>query len=311
MLKNFDDYVGQDKIKSNLLTFINSANIQKKCLDHIFIYGQSGMGKSTLAKLIAKNLQQKIHIYYANNFRKPTDLFSCLTKMKTNEILFIDEIHRLNKELEEFIYPVLESYSLSIMMGKEYNAKIVNVKLSNFTIIVATTELHKVSEQLLNRFPIFLQLTIYNELHLSKIIINLLNNKNIKIEKKALTLIVNCTKLNPRIANNLIKRIYDFCLVDNISNITFEYLNLIFQKLNIFENGITEIDKIYLEMLQNGPYSLKTMQQLTNYPLNMIINKIEPNLLKNDYIKKTNKGRILTNKGLFFIKNLLKNVKYK
>lgn len=297
----FKEYVGQRNIKSNLKTFINSAIKRKTVLDHIFIYGQSGMGKTKLAKIIAKSLNSKIKIVYANNFKKQADLFSCVSKMKPKDILFIDEIHSLNKNLEEFMFPILEQRIIPIMIGKNYNAKVVNINLEHFTIIVATTELHKVNEQLLNRFPIFLTLNHYNQEEIANILINSFFKKNLKISLENALFLSSYCKSNPRVANNLVKRIYDYCIVDDISLIDKRYLLKILKILNIFNDGINNLDKTYLKLLNNGPLGLKTIQQLTNYPLNMIVNKIEPNLLKYGYIIKNKKGRLLTKKGYKFI----------
>ncbi len=297
MLINFKNFIGQEKSKQNLLVYINASKIRKTKLDHIFIYAKSGMGKSTLANLIASEMKQKIHIYYANNFRKPSDLLSCFSKIKDFEILFIDEIHRLNKELEEYMFPILENNNIAITLGKNYNAKIVNIKLNNFTVICATTELHKINEQFINRFPIFIPFENYSIKEIQQIAENLFIKNNIKITTEALELFVKNTKYNPRIVNNFINRINDYILVDNIKQINYKILEIIFKKLNIFENGLCEIDIQYLKILKNGPFSIKTIKQLSNLPLDMILNKIEPNLLQNNYIIKTNRGRILTKKG--------------
>ncbi len=302
MLNSLNDYIGQINIKNNLKVFINSAKIQRKKLDHIFLYGQSGMGKTTLAKLIAKELNTKIYLYYGNNFKKPSDLFSIFSKIKDKEILFIDEIHCLNSELEEYFFTILESQSLSITIGKEYNSKVVNIKLNNFTIIVATTEFHKINEQFFNRFPIFFALENYNKNDISKIISNCLKKLSISIDDDALNVFVEYTKENPRIANNLVKRIYDYYLVNNLNKITKNQLENIFIKLNISIDGINVVDKVYMNTLINGSQGIKTIQQLTNFPLNMILQKIEPHLLKNGYVLKTNKGRKLTEKGKLFLK---------
>ncbi len=223
------------------------------------------MGKTTLAKLIVHELKTKIHIFYASNFHKPSDLFSHFTKIKDNEIVFIDEIYCLKKELEEYMFQILDNQNLQILIGKNYNSKTINVKLQNFTFIIATTELHKISEQFFNRFPIFFSLENYKLYDIIKIIMNIFKKYNLSISESAANLLSTNTKFNPRLTINLLKRIYDYCIVEKINFIDGNILNKLLRKMRIYENGINDIDKKYLIILKKAPLLLKSIHQFTNF----------------------------------------------
>jgi len=305
--KAFQFFKGQSKILKHLAISIKASEIKQECLNNIFLFGPSGCGKSTLAFLIAKATKQKIHFFYGYYFKSVSDLFTCFSKVKANEIVFIDEIHKLKNNLFEYFFEIIDFHTCSLLFGKNIGAKRVKIKLEPFCLIVATTNLAKIKEAFLNRFVIFYQFADYQNQDLYLILEQLARKKKLKINENALKELVLYAKKNPRIANNLFIQIYDYAIVKKIGIITKNKLQLILNKLLIYENGINNIDLKYLSILNNGPKSIATIKQITKFSNQMIVDKIEPFLIKEGLILKSTKGRGLTNKGQKMLAKILNN----
>ncbi|ASZ09191.1 Holliday junction branch migration DNA helicase RuvB [Mesoplasma chauliocola] len=307
---SWNEYIGQEKIIKNLKIYIEAAVKQNRVLDPIIFSGPSGMGKTSLAYLLSKILKTKIHIVNGPSLQKPSDLISILTSIKEKQILFIDEIHSVSKEIMEVLYPVLEENKLSIIIGKEYNSKIVNIKLPNFSIITATTEINRLPFPFLNRFPIQFELEGYNQQDLIKIITNTFKKLNdITIETKEAEVIARYSKLVPRVANNLVKRIYDFLITEKIKDLSEKSLEYVFNQMGLYEFGLNEKDIDYLKALkENITLSLDSLAQIINVPSQTILNNIEPIFLKEKLIIKTGRGRQITNRGKDYLEKNKKTI---
>lgn len=307
--EKFEDFLGQESIINSLKVYTKSALQQNTHLDNVLISGPSGMGKTSMAYLIAKVLKTKLHIVNGPNLTKPSDLISIITAIKENEILFVDEVHSINKEILEVLYPVLEDNKLSIIIGKEYNAKIVNVKLPSFTIVVATTEVNKLPFPFINRFPIYFQLSHYSHDDLTKIVDKTAKRLNISIPLKSQQLIASHCRNTPRVIINLIKRINDYLLTNEIKDFKVESIKYVFYKMQIYEFGLYEKDFEYLTKLNEYKcLGVENMSQMINLPVPTIINNIEPILIKEKLIMRTIKGRVLTSTGVKYLqKNILFN----
>ena len=247
------------------------------------------MGKTSLAYLLSHILGTKLHYLNGPNLQKPSDLVSVLSFIKEKEILFIDEIHAVSKEILEILYPVLEDNGLNVIIGKDYNSKIVNLKLPNFTMIGATTEINKIPLPFLNRFPIRLELEPYSLIELQKIILNNANHLNLHLTEKAAVLIASYARETPRIGINLLKRIDDFRIVKNYPTITPSLLLKIFQQMQLH------------------PLGLNNLAQFLNLSPEHILNFTEPLLLKHELILRTAKGRKLTKKGFEYLEKIKSN----
>ncbi|WP_338971132.1 Holliday junction branch migration DNA helicase RuvB [Spiroplasma endosymbiont of Panorpa germanica] len=297
--RNWKEYFGQENIINNLKVYVSSAKIQGKSLDNILIHGPSGMGKTSLAYLISKVMGQKIHILNGPSLQKPSDLISTLTSIKEKEILFIDEIHAVTKEVLEILYPVLEENKLSVIIGKDYNSKVINLKIPDITIIVATTELNKLPFPFSNRFAINLHLKNYNVIEISQIILNASEKIGLKLTDKLAVFLANHCKQVPRVAINILKRIYDYIIYEENEVITEERLKNILAKMNIYDYGLTDIDINYLLILKEyQPIGIETISHIASTPISVILSVIEPPLLIQNLIKRTSKGRMLTDSGL-------------
>jgi Holliday junction DNA helicase RuvB len=303
--KKFEDYIGQDNIIANLRIYIASSKKQAKVLDHIIIHGPSGMGKTSLANLISLEMKKRIIILNGPTLQKPSDIISPLTTLKQDEFLFIDEVHAVSKEVLEVIYPVLENNELSVILGKDYNSKIVNIKLQPFTLICATTEINKLPLPFVNRFSINFQLQPYSRNDITKIIINYAKNINFELKYEIANFIARFTKNNPRIAINIIKRIYDYYIIENPAEVSITYIKSILQKLQIWKFGLSNIDVRYLKILaQHGTLGIDSISQILDLPVTIIINTIEPALVKNVLIVKSSKGRTITDEGRKFLNSM-------
>lgn len=295
---DFEGYIGQENVIANLKIIIESAKLRNKNIDHILLHGPSGIGKTSLAYLISKVMKKKIIILNGTSLQKPSDIISPLTSIKENEFIFIDEIHSVSKEVMEVLYPVIEDNKMSIIIGKDYNSKVVNVKLPPFTIICATTQINKLPQPFLNRFPINFHLSKYKESEIAQIISKNSLKLNLKLNDQIALYMAGFTKLNPRISVNLLKRIYDYYLIENPIELNIEYLNDVLTKMNIYKFGLTNLDINYLNILKfRKIVGVESINQILDSTISTIINNIEPNLIKNNLIKKTFRGRELTEFG--------------
>lgn len=305
--RKWEEYIGQEQIISNIKTYIESSLLLNKKLDHVLIYGNSGMGKTSLAYLIAHVLKVKIHFLNGPSLQKPSDVLSVLTNLQDNDVVFIDEVHAASKEVIELLYPALEDGKINVIVGKEYNAHNINLELPPFTMIVATTELDKVPLPFYNRFPISLTLENYTNEELGQIMLNEAIRCDLPLIKQSCVFLAEYARKTPRIGLNIIKRLNDFYLTSQIKDINnVNELKSTLAKIGILENGLTKNDIKYLKCFEyHDTVGLDNISQIINIPTRMISTMIEPLLISNGYILRTPKGRKITLKG----KEKLKQIK--
>ena len=294
LINKLSDFIGKKEVKDTLQVYIDACNKLKKPLDHCLLYGLPGTGKTTLAKIIANELNTKIKITQGSMIQRPIDVINLLLSLNQNEILFIDEIHAVNKQCFELFYSAMEEGYVDIAIGKDFNSKMARIKLPVFTLIAATTNLGKIPQPLEDRFGIFINMSEYSKTEISDIIKFYGNKLGVIFSNDDLLTLIYASKGIPRIAYKLVRRTLDFRL--NNKDIQ---MSEILSKLGIIYEGIDKNDYSYLKLLQNHPtpIGLKTISQTINIDEETIQYKIEPYLLKNEYIIKTSKGRKLTNKG--------------
>lgn len=304
--KKLNDYIGQEKIKNNLKIFITAAKQRSEVLDHILLYGAPGLGKTTLANIIANEMKAKIKIINAPSIEKPGDIASIISFIEAGDILFIDEIHRLPKNVEEVFYSVMEDYKLVTISGNGIDAININIPVPPFTLIGATTRIGALSEPFKNRFGIIEKIDFYSNEEIEKIIIKNSNFLKIKINKEVANLIASRSRGTPRIANNLLKRIRDFANAANKNEITIEIANNAFQALKINDLGLNDVEINYLKTIinrfQGGPVGIETISLAIGEEAINLEDSYEPYLIKLGLINRTQRGRIVTNKTYDYLK---------
>lgn len=307
--KSLNEFIGQIEIVERLKVMIESARIRDEALDHILLSGPPGLGKTTLANIIANELNVKFNGVSAPTLTKTGDIAKILTTLNEKDILFIDEIHRLNRACEEVLYSAMEDYFIDVIVGEGITAKSIRIPLQKFTLIGATTRSGYLSAPLKARFGIEMKFRFYNEEELSKIILQLAKELEMDISKELSKYIASYCRMTPREAVRIMKRIRDYAVVQNLKTITKEFIDSCLNKLGISNNGINEIDKkilmIIYERYNGGPVGIKTLSSILDEEEKTLLENHEPFLLKLGLIEKTKKGRILTNKGLQFIKKNL------
>ncbi len=296
------DFIGKDQIKNNLKVYITSSKQKNKNLDHCLLYGYAGTGKTTLAKIIANELNVNIRIVQGQEIQNKSDIISAICALNDNDILFIDEIHSVDQQCVELLYSIMDEHKINIKIGKDGNSKITTINTPKITIIGATTLLGNLSSPLEDRFGIVLYLSLYSDNEINEIL-NIFNDKmSFNIIEKDIGIISKNSKGVPRIAKRLLQRYSDFKVINEKISV-----NTFLKRLGISKYGLTEIDLNYLENLSNNKHtSIKTISQIMNIDEKTILNKIEPYLLKRKLIEKNNRGRILTTEGYEYLK---KNIK--
>ena len=293
-----DEYQGQDKIKKALSFYIKAAKMRDECLDHVIIYGPSGLGKTTLANIIANEMDKNLFSVAAPTLKTVDDLRSVLMNLDPGQILFIDEIHRLPKKLEEVLYFAMEDFVMDITVNEVKE----RIELSPFTLIGATTSRGALSEPLRNRFQISLELTPYKEDHLAGIVKKTFERLEMTIDDDCALAISKRGRGIPRIVNGFVRRVADFAMIMNNGTVTMDVVDEAFDFLGIDEYGFTEQDRRYLTILVNKfktqAVGIETICGALNDDKKTIENTVEPYLIQTGFIRKTPRGRVITEEGL-------------
>ena len=296
--KKLEDYVGQDKIKENLKVYIEAAKQRGEPLDHTLLYGPPGLGKTTLSAIIANEMNANIRITSGPAIEKQGDLAALLTNLNPGDVLFIDEIHRLNRSVEEILYPAMEDFSLDIIIGKGPSARSIRLDLPKFTLVGATTKAGSLSSPLRDRFGIINRLEMYTTEQLEQIVKRSASILNIEITDTGAKEIASRSRGTPRIANRLLKRVRDFAQIKNDGVITDEIANIALNSLEVDELGLDNNDIRYLETIikkfGGGPVGLDTIASVIGEDVDTVEDVIEPYLMQIGFINRTPRGRSAT-----------------
>ena len=294
--KFLKEYIGQDKVKENMEIYIEAAKKRGEPLDHVLLYGPPGLGKTTLANIISNEMKSNIKITSGPAITKPGDLAAVLTSLSEFDVLFIDEIHRLNKNVEEILYPALEDYTLDIVIGQGPTAKSIRIDLPKFTLIGATTKAGSLTTPLRDRFGIVHRLELYTIRDLTTIIKRSANILKIEIDDESSVEIAKRSRGTPRIANRLLKRVRDYALVLGDGNINIKIAKTALNRLEIDELGLDEIDRKILEVMiekyGGRPIGIDTLATTVGEEVDTIEDVYEPYLIQIGFISRTPRGRI-------------------
>lgn len=294
--KTLSEYIGQNKVKQSMKIYIEAAKKRGEPLDHVLLYGPPGLGKTTLSNIIANEMNSNIRITSGPAIEKSGDLAAILTNLSEYDILFIDEIHRLNRAVEEILYPALEDYSLDIMIGKGPSARSIRLDLPKFTLIGATTKAGSLTTPLRDRFGIVSRLELYNEEELNDIIRRSAKILEVKIDEKASEEIARRSRGTPRIANRLLKRVRDYAAVLGDGSITIKIAKTALNNLEIDELGLDEIDRKILDTIiskfNGGPVGIDTIATTIGEEVDTLEDVYEPYLIQIGFLSRTTRGRV-------------------
>lgn len=296
-----DEYIGQSEVKENIHVFIEAAKMRNETLDHVLLYGPPGLGKTTLAYIIAREMGVNIKTASGPSIEKSGDLAAILSTLEPGDVLFIDEIHRMPRYIEEILYPAMEDFTLDIIIGSEGNSRNIKIDLPPFTLVGATTRAGDLSSPLRDRFGIVSKLKFYTDDELSAIVKRTSRVLKMDITDEAALELAKRSRGTPRIANRLFKRVRDFALVDKKEVIDLEVMKKALDRLKVDKGGLDEADhqllRAIIERFNGGPVGIEALASSIGEEVSTIEDVMEPYLLQEGYLKRTSRGRCVTPKA--------------
>lgn len=304
--RSLQEYIGQDKVKKNLQVFIEAAKKRKEPLDHVLLYGPPGLGKTTLATIVAEEMGVNIKITSGPAIEKPGELAAILSQLSPNDVLFIDEVHRLSKQVEEVLYPAMEDFVIDIIIGKGEQSKSIRLDLPRFTLIGATTRAGMLSAPLRDRFGVVNRLDLYSVVDLMSIVVRSAKVLGVEVDEEGALEIAKRSRGTPRLANRLLKRVRDFAEVEHQGKIDYNVAKSALDKLDVDSFGLDDTDRnILMTIINNfggGPVGLEVLAAAIGEDSGTIEDVYEPYLIKNGLINRTPRGRVATEKAYKHLK---------